>query len=1267
MEIELNNLIDAWKVCFNSVKTNANISHQDAINYIENFKQSSPFVLDVGIYLATQQSESSEMAHFGIQLIIHAIKYKWNDYNDQVKFQIKSKMISLISGMDNAKTLYFNGPNYLKNGVSTILIELLKREWPQCWPTFLDELFSISFSDSSIEAKKIVFIILKFIAEEFIIELDTNMPGQRRKDIVTCLNANMEKITNFYMDNLQFLFNHLQQINIDPNQLESIINLTKSCLDSLNLFMNWISLNHIFSRNYLLLNILLSLLNHDKLYLESANCLISLINRKGQAAERKPLVLLFDANFLNPILNCIKKSIENEAFKSSAKYFVKILVGIGHQLCGIWTNDLPQMERPANLTSYLNSILELILFPNKVYSNEAVQLWSTIFLNENLKKDKDVIEIIANLAKMLTNSNVLFRMSSIDLSQDLDTEESDFSRFFQKYRNDLGRLINLASNIYLEPFLKESITWTMKIITETSELNDNHQSGFDSNSLIYMSWDSLVYLWNNLIQVIMKKMKQNKPELAEFKNQLKLNLIYLIESCIKLKSKNPNYSSFNLSLMSSLLQSCEFYEFEERDRLFKLILEKLFDELTYFKNESIQLQLNEKAVGSYLKFYMNVRRQTAANVLNICKNYNKDLKHMLNPLYEQVNKHIECPNSTQMEKIILIQALVYLSNQLPSFESRVTFINELISPTFKFFTSEEFQFKIKDAISFVGYIGLNDSSKQSVDIASTLTNRKQIFYHVNLLFAIVKSLDLTNDTNNQLNEQILETNLFPYLFKILDVILDLFKCFNMIHGLPQTELNPYYLNIPESAKASIAGTSQGQHAAHGPNSMHLESSIYSEDHNNSEKCLMFFYNTYETLNQLIGLYLNKFKKELILVEADQAKLNFVYKLGDALFSNLNQIPNFRVRLIIRYILRACLIDNFESYMFEKNFIVVKMNLVFLEFFLPNIFSRITDTNKYYVTIKEKDDDEPAVSIRNYAELSEQTRNQIIEENIFSIMCRDVVDLIKMIFNFRNVVVAHQPNMDENSTWNMNDNNNHDADLAMTETAKPKDVTNTSSGASHNNISELAVYLMKNSKIIYQSLILCLFEGLNWPDSYCCSRLVRCDLSVLDHCSFSQEDSASKPIDFNLNEQSTEQIFLCCLFALQTHGEDTEIANLLINLAFIIYQKLEIKHKPIFHKILLQIPNLNPKQFEDFSSFPLLMAKSNKSNDNKERLRKDLFKKLLQPIVGKSSNQLKKNEVSFRALPAYSSPNLTERKKVRYDLEKVNEMLDYNICSLFDSK
>ena len=116
----------------------------------------------------------------------------------------------------------------------------------------------------------------------------------------------------------------------------------------------------------------------------------------------------------------------------------------------------------------------------------------------------------------------------------------------------------------------------------------------------------------------------------------------------------------------------------------------------------------------------------------------------------KVNKHIECPNSTQMEKIILIQALVYLSNQLPSFESRVTFINELISPTFKFFTSEEFQFKIKDAISFVGYIGLNDSSKQSVDIASTLTNRKQIFYHVNLLFAIVKSLDLTNDNNNQL-------------------------------------------------------------------------------------------------------------------------------------------------------------------------------------------------------------------------------------------------------------------------------------------------------------------------------------------------------------------------------------------------------------------------------------------------------------------------------------------------------------------------------------
>ena len=78
-----------------------------------------------------------------------------------------------------------------------------------------------------------------------------------------------------------------------------------------------------------------------------------------------------------------------------------------------------------------------------------------------------------------------------------------------------------------------------------------------------------------------------------------------------------------------------------------------------------------------------------------------------------------------MEKIILIQALVHLSAQLPDLRARLTFLGELVAPTHTLFTKEDFDTKIvKDVHSFIRYLGLNDNGSVQTANVTGSTNRK---------------------------------------------------------------------------------------------------------------------------------------------------------------------------------------------------------------------------------------------------------------------------------------------------------------------------------------------------------------------------------------------------------------------------------------------------------------------------------------------------------------------------------------------------------------
>ena len=176
------------------------------------------------------------------------------------------------------------------------------------------------------------------------------------------------------------------------------------------------------------------------------------------------------------------------------------------------------------------------------------------------------------------------------------------------------------------------------------------------------------------------------------------------------------------------------------------------------------------------------------------------------------------------------------------------------------------------------------------------------------------------------------------------------------------------------------------------------------------------------------------------------------------------------------------------------------------------------------------------------------------------------------------------------------------------------------------------------------------------------------------------DETLTPFSLCLNAQITEHLFKCVLTSLQIHGEHSELASLIMNLGFLVYEKASPLIQDTLNKNFLQIPNVNKKQLEEFfeKMMQMMSGKENKpttttattNGANIEKLKKDcnqLFKKIVQPIVGKSVGQLYKNEIHIKNLQPL---NIMTKRKAAAEATSYAQVNFpggevFNICSLFD--
>ncbi|XP_058650837.1 exportin-5 isoform X3 [Onychostoma macrolepis] len=327
----------------------------EALKFIEGFKEKSPFCVECGLQLA-EKSQTAVVRHFGLQILEHVVKFKWNDMAPQEKLQLKNCTMGLLS--DGTHPI-LQEECHVKDALSRIVVEMIKREWPQHWPDMLKEMEALTaMGDAQTE---LVMLVLLRLAED-VITFQT-LPTQRRRDIQHTLTQNMDSIFTFLLGILQLHVNEYKKLKCIAGQelkAKAHWRVGVATLNTLAGYIDWVALVHITNDNCHLLEIFCLLLSEPELQLEAAECLLIAISRKGKLEERKPFMVLFDEVAMNYILSAAQSAGGAALCNQSSggiverrytflKRLCQVLCALGSQICSLVTgfpskNDCPGCE-----------------------------------------------------------------------------------------------------------------------------------------------------------------------------------------------------------------------------------------------------------------------------------------------------------------------------------------------------------------------------------------------------------------------------------------------------------------------------------------------------------------------------------------------------------------------------------------------------------------------------------------------------------------------------------------------------------------------------------------------------------------------------------------------------------------------------------------------------------------------------------------------------------------------------------------------------------
>ncbi|XP_015436514.1 PREDICTED: exportin-5 [Dufourea novaeangliae] len=1130
----------------------------EVYNACERFKESSPLCAQCGLYLAQKSpNRSSVVRHFGLQLMEHCIKYRWTQISQSEKIFIKENAMKLLQ--EGIEPL-LQEEAHIKDALSRVVVEMIKREWPQQWPTLLAELSQACTRGES-QTELVLLVFLRLV--EDVALLQTLESNQRRKDIYQALNTNMAEIFSFFL--------RLMEQHISEFQKKSSLGCTSEAaahskvvqvvLSTLTGFVEWISINHVMAEDGRLLQILCLLLGDPIFQCSAGECLLQIVNRKGKAEDRKQLMILFSEDALRYIYAAATAASpitgSNEFINSSNNHYLflkkltQVLTGMATQLCTLWGKDDGSSIRPTHFNIFLDTVLTFTMSSSLTLIHLANAIWIMLFKHEQIKQDPLLLTYIPKYVESTAPKLIKVAyphgrqsngMSTYCLA-DYDSEE-EFNVFLHRLRTDLlegfrhaTMVAPLVTFTYVQQWLTAKITKGMSDLRYKSDQNDPQ----------YLEWEALAQTLDSVVSKIL--LINERPSVQTG--------LQLLELCLGYSPQDPWLLSALLSCISALfvfLSMSTGSMAMPGVAILPRVLEKIFAALVF--------EAPGETKGTRSRAAKNVRRHAASLMVKISLKY----PLLLLPVFDQIHSMVrglarEPSSLSKMEAITLYEALLLISNHFCDYERQTRFVAEVIGEG----SIHRIRCSIPDD---------PDRAARGSFVAALSESGNPVY-------------------RNPATPHVIP--ILPTLFALLRAMNALFTP-AALTALPEEYKNAY--ELLESEKANLLG-------------LNVTSDNASEPDQSSSTALIrmqsFLSNINDQCYHMLGSGCHMIGRDFYQLPG------LAPALINSVFSNMEMIPDYRLRPIIRVFMKPFIYSCPPAF---YGSVLVPV----LAHISTHMCQRLSAKWQYIAHLYES------------GGLDEENTDtqEVIADMLNRNLTRDFVDVLKVALVGGAASDATPPDTMEQDMGGM--------------AIDPPSSRGNSIVAEV--VSELGTFVLRHPSTCH-SVVLCVLGALTWNDSNASLKATTLTGPVV----------RALAADGSLTPAMAAHIMVAILQGLQLHGQHEANQGSLVTLGTQVYECLRPKFPNII-EVMQKIPGINPT---DLQRFDEKMAVVSTKGNKVEKGKKDLFKKITNQLIGRSVGQLFRKEVKIDNLPRIEVFGKSQQTRVD---EISKNSTDSGIASLF---
>ena len=478
-----------------------------AFAYLEALKQQESCLHSMLHILTTESTEHNEWnRQLALSILEEWMKIWWNRIQEEAQRYIREQVVALLTSPAVAEC------RGMRTKLAVILSEIAQRQYPQQWPSFLDDIVGLWVSTTIPEQREVCIMCLEYLVQDCVdADFNSTLPTLRRQDILAGLKERLRPLLD---TSHAYLVQCEMQIKTgDTAQVYEGTCLGNATLRLIVAMTTFAKPIEMCAEPCDMSVLALQLLSCHPLQVEAVSFLHALTSQKLETALFARLLEAISGIQVTVLPLDLEESI---TFQRSYAEAIYQLLGLNASTA-METSFLSNSHMQQVLGQYMTLMSQLLEQPSRRLAADVLANWIRIF------KEKAILHLPWAGAVMAHVLRVYLRKTQRILwdttndepaEEDAQIEFNDLSEYTD-FRNNFNCQLRLLADVAAQRFPLIAVEFLNEEMNKLLTIANNSathgspavemipQEGYDApDSLFVRQFDALLIMWGNIISKI---------------------------------------------------------------------------------------------------------------------------------------------------------------------------------------------------------------------------------------------------------------------------------------------------------------------------------------------------------------------------------------------------------------------------------------------------------------------------------------------------------------------------------------------------------------------------------------------------------------------------------------------------------------------------------------------------------------------------------------------------------------------------------------------